>query len=165
MTKSEKAAEATSAKLSDTLNAPSKAIAKRAIAALRTADGREEFPAPATPDPRWGVEKCCVREFWAVIERDGDLVRGRNVLRTKRLGRGIYEVFFTGEVANGAFLATIGRPGIATEPPGHITVAMRCCPGSGDFTPFDDNKGVWVQTFDANGRPRDTSFHLLVMTQ
>lgn len=143
-----------------TLNAPTEAAAKAAFEpAGRAAD------VPQTPDPRWGVENCCVREFWAVIERDATLIRGRNVLRTAHLGTGIYEVFFTGEVSNGAFVATIGRPGIFTEPPGEITVALRCCPGLGAFAPFDDNKGVWVQTFDSNGRPADRSFHLIVLTQ
>jgi|GEM_PF-1348101 hypothetical protein len=143
----------------NTLNAPHEAGAKAALTATGPA------AVPATPDPRWGVEGCCVREFWAVIERDASLVRGRNVLRTKKLGTGIYEIFFTGEVSNGAFVATIGRPGIATEPTGEITVALRCCPGSGDFQPFDDNKGVWVQTFDSSGTPSDRSFHLIVLTQ
>jgi hypothetical protein len=92
------------------------------------------------------------------------LVRGRNVVRTAKLGTGVYEVFFTGEVSNGAFVATIGRPGIATEPPGEITVALRCCPGFGAFQPFDDNKGVWIQTFDPSGNPADRSFHLIVLT-
>ena len=111
------------------------------------------------------MEACCVREFWAVIERDGSLVRGRNVLRTAKLATGVYEVFFTGEVSNGAFVATIGRPGIATEPPGEITLALRCCPGSNPWTPFADNKGVWIQTFDSAGKPADRSFHLIVLTQ
>ena len=45
-----------------------------------------------TPQPvkdeaaKLGVENCCIREYWAVVERDGTLVRGRNVLRTSRLG-------------------------------------------------------------------------------
>jgi hypothetical protein len=147
----------------DTLNAPSQAAHADAV---RPAVGGAVHPGvPGTPDPRWGVECCCVREFWAVIERDSSLVRGRNVLRTAKLGDGIYEVFFTGDVSNGAFVATIGRPGIATEPPGEITVALRCCPGANRWTPFADNKGVWVQTFDSNGRPSDRSFHLIVLTQ
>jgi hypothetical protein len=145
----------------DTINAPSEAAAKAVI----TREKRTDPAVPVTPDPRWGVEKCCVREFWAVIERDATLVRGRNVARTAKLGPGIYEVFFTGEVSNGAFVATIGRPGIATEPTGEITVALRCCPGGGAFQPFDDNKGVWIQTFDSAGKPADRSFHLIVLTQ
>lgn len=146
-------------KLRDTLNAPHEAAAKAAIAPKPGV-----LPVPATPDSRWGVEHCCVRQFWAVIERDASLVRGRNVVRTAKLGTGVYEVFFTGEVSNGAFVATIGRPGIATEPPGEITVALRCCPGFGAFQPFDDNKGVWIQTFDSSGNPADRSFHLIVLT-
>jgi len=106
-----------------------------------------------------------VRQFWAVVETSGDLVRGRNVSRCQKIGTGIYEVFFTGDVSNGAFVATIGRPGIATEPTGQITVALRCCPGFGLYTPFDDNKGVWVQTWDSKGEPSDRSFHLIVLSQ
>lgn len=153
-------------KISNSLNAPSEAAAKAATSPRPApgAPGKLDPMVPPTPDPRWGVENCCVREFWAVIDRDGNLVRGRNAVRTTRLGTGVYEVFFTGEVSNGAFVATIGRPGIATEPPGEITVALRCCPGFGAYTPFDDNKGVWIQTFDSSGRPRDTSFHLIVLT-
>jgi hypothetical protein len=144
----------------NTLNAPDESAHKKALAA---AVGQAAVP--PTPDPRWGVEACCVREFWAVVERDASLVRGRNVLRTGKLGTGIYEVFFTGEVSNGAFVATIGRPGIATEPTGEITVALRCCPSLNPWTPFSDNKGVWVQTFDSAGNPADRSFHLIVLTQ
>ena len=144
----------------DILNAPDEATHRKVIGPTAG-----QPAVPATPDPRWGVEACCVREFWAVIERDGSLVRGRNVLRTAKLATGVYEVFFTGEVSNGAFVATIGRPGIATEPPGEITLALRCCPGSNPWTPFADNKGVWIQTFDSAGKPADRSFHLIVLTQ
>jgi hypothetical protein len=146
-------------KIHDTLNAPDDSAAMAAISA------RVSPPRPGTPDPRFGVEQCCIREFWAVIERDGSLVRGRNVLRTRKLDTGIYEVFFTGDVSNGAFVATIGRPGIATEPPGEITMALRCCPGLGLFEPFEGNKGVWIQTFDSTGKASDRSFHLIVLTQ
>ena len=145
-------------KIHDTLNAPNDAAAKAATSA------RVPPPKPGMPDPRYGVEQCCVREFWAVVERDATLIRGRNVLRTRKLGTGIYEVFFTGDVSNGAFVATIGRPGIATEPPGEITMALRCCPGLGLFEPFEGDKGVWIQTFDSAGKPSDRSFHLIVLT-
>lgn len=154
----------TETKIHDSINAPSESAAKAAISPKIEA-GAPTPGVPATPDLRWGVQNCCVREFWAVIERDASLVRGRNVLRTRKLGVGIYEVFFTGEVSNGAFVATIGRPGISTEPPGFITVALRCCPGLGLFEPFEDNKGVWIQTFDTTGKPSDRSFHLIVLTQ
>jgi hypothetical protein len=147
----------------DTLNAPSQAAHAEALRV--PAVGAVHPGVPPTPDPRWGVERCCIREFWAVIERDGSLVRGRNVLRTAKLADGTYEVFFTGDVSNGAFVATIGRPGIATEPAGEITVALRCCPGLNPWSPFSDNKGVWVQTYDSSGHLSDRSFHLIVLTQ
>lgn len=108
-----------------------------------------------------GVENCCIREYWAVVERDGTLVRGRNVLRTSRLGPGSYEVYFTGDVSNGVYVATIGRPGIATEPAGLIGVALRCCPTS----LFETNKGVWVDTHDTNGNYSDRAFHVIALTQ
>ncbi|MDT4897826.1 MAG: hypothetical protein QOH25_2903 [Acidobacteriota bacterium] len=118
-----------------------------------------EAIAAAGPET-FGAENCCVREFWAVVERDGTLIRGRNVWRVARLAAGIYEVVFTGDVSNGVYNATIGRPGIATEPHGFVTVALRCCLGSPET-----NKGVWVDFRDANGNFSDRAFHLSVLTQ
>jgi len=135
------------------LNAPDKRAAESA---------RKIAPAPRDDSSNYGVEGCCVREFWAVIETDGTLVRGRNVLRTKKVGTGQYEVYFTGDVSQGVYVATIGRPGIATEPSGQIGVALRCCPT--DFLPFEINKGVWVDTHDSNGAYSDRAFHLIVLT-
>lgn len=134
------------------LNAPDPRAAKAARA-----------PQPMQDDPaQYGVEGCCVREFWAVIERDGTLVRGRNVLRTQKVGTGQYEVYFTADVSQGVYVATIGRPGIATEPAGQIGVALRCCPSL--FLPFETNKGVWVDTHDPDGTYSDRAFHLIVLT-
>jgi hypothetical protein len=119
----------------------------------------------AVPDPgsNSGVENCCVREFWAVVEYDGTLVRGRNVLNTRRLGpagSGRYEVFFTGNVSNGVYVATIGRPGIGFEPTGQIRVALRSYP---PFF-FETDKGILVDTRDSNGSSSDRAFHLIVHT-
>ena len=105
------------------------------------------------------VDRCCVREYWAVVERNGTLVRGRNVARTAHLGQGQYEVVFTGDVSGGVYVATIGRPGIATEPAGQIGVALRCC-----LPPAEANKGVWVDTHDSAGASSDRAFHLIVLT-
>jgi hypothetical protein len=132
-------------------NAPSGASLDKVMAAAKVA-------APASE--AYGVENCCVREFWAVIERDGTLVRGRNVWRVARLASGIYEVIFTGDVSNGVYNATIGRPGIFTEPPGFITVALRA-----SATVPEIGKGVWVDTHDPNGNFSDRAFHLSVLTQ
>src|ERR1700737_2555014 len=78
--------------------------------------------AATAPKPVTTVSShCCVREFWAVVETNGTLVRGRNVARVAHLSTGIYEVVFTEDISGGVFVATIGRPGIATEPTGEIT--------------------------------------------
>lgn len=130
-------------------NAPSGAKFQAAAAAA-------DIVGPQT----FGAEGCCVREFWAVVERDGKLIRGRNVWRVAKLGTGIYEVVFTGDVSNGVYNATIGRPGIFTEPPGMVSVALRCCLNSPET-----NKGVWIDTHDENGGLSDRAFHLIVLTQ
>jgi hypothetical protein len=103
------------------------------------------------------VSRCCVREYWAVVDTNGTLVRGRNVTRVKRLNPGQYEVIFTDDVSLGVYVATIGRPGISTEPSGQIGVALRCCLTGGEV-----NKGVWVDTHDSTGKNSDRAFHLLV---
>lgn len=140
-----------------TLNAPDEKTAKAAVAGAAAA---ARTAAAAQDASIFGREECCVQEYWAVVERDGTLVRGRSVWRTRKLGTGIYEVVFTGDVSNGVFVATIGRPGIATEPSGEIGVALRCCLSSPET-----NKGVWINTADSSGRPSDRAFHLLVHTQ
>jgi hypothetical protein len=137
------------------LNAPDPKAAKEArkIAAAPT-------PGAATVGGRPLVtrsEHCCVSHFWAVIETDGTLVRGRNVVRSKRLATGQYEVVFTEDVSRGVYVASIGRPGIATEPSGQIGVALRCC-----LAGAETNKGVWVDTHDSNGAWSDRAFHVVV---
>jgi hypothetical protein len=106
-----------------------------------------------------GNEHCCIAQYWAVLETDGSLVRGHNVWRVARLGTGVYEVFFTNDVSAGVFVATVGRPGIFTEPPSEITLALRASGPGPEF-----NKGVWIQTFNSSGLPADRAFHLLVTT-
>jgi hypothetical protein len=142
----------------ETLNAPDERAAAAARAAATVPDDEKKY----------GLEHCCVRQFWAVVETNGTLVRGRNVAWCKKIGVGIYEVYFTGDVSNGVFNATIGRPGYATAPHGEITVALRWGPGpyTPQFTaPGANTKGVWVQTWDSTGNPADREFHLTVLTQ
>lgn len=124
---------------------------KSATAALKAAASAK----PVITRP----EHCCVREFWAVIERDGTLLRGRNVARSARLATGQYEVVFTADVSGGLYLATIGRPGISTEPSGQIGVALRCC-----LPPAEANKGVWIDTHDSTGAFSDRAFHVVAFT-
>jgi hypothetical protein len=106
---------------------------------------------------RYGFVGWGLRTFWAVVETDGTLVRGRNVARVARLDAGNYEVVFTSDVSEGVYVATIGRPGIATEPAGTIGVALRCC-----LEGPEENKGVWVDTHDLDGSFADRAFHLIV---
>lgn len=128
---------------------------------------------PSKPNPaKFGVEECCVREFWAVIESDGSLARGRNVVRTEKLGVGQYMVVFTGDVSNGVFVATLGQSGIGTTPSGQIGVATRCCTNASSYIPFEllgapnaNDHSVWIDTHDSSGNYADRSFHLVVMTQ
>ena len=131
-------------------NAPHAQAAEEALALHK---GMPDDPA------KYGVEGCCYRTFWAVVETDGTFVRGRNVARVAHLAPGQYEIVFTSDVSEGVYVASIGRPGIATEPAGEIGVALRCLTG------HETNKGVWVDTHDSNGAYADRAFHLIVHTQ
>jgi hypothetical protein len=97
---------------------------------------------------------CCVHTYWAVIERNGTIVRGRNVVSAQRLNTGWYEVIFTDDVSNGVYQATIGRPGAGTEQTGEITVAARA----------GNANGVWIDTHDSSGNYADRSFHVMAFT-
>lgn len=126
------------------------------------AEGGEKLLAAVAPVPIvTGQEHCCIAHYWAVLETNGTLVRGHNVWRVAHLAPGIYEVIFNGDVSAGVFQATIGRPGIFTEPTGEICVALRFLPPPPNP---EFNKGVWIQTFDSAGHPSDRAFHLLVLT-
>ena len=137
--------------MTDAFNAPHEQAAAEARAFHR---GRPDNPAA------YGVEGCCYRTFWAVVDTDGTFVRGRNVARVARLAEGQYEVVFTSDVSDGVYVASIGRPGVATEPAGEIGVALRCC-----LTGHETNKGVWVDTHDSAGVYADRAFHLIVHSQ
>ena len=128
-----------------TLNAPDK-------------QDKAALAAPAAPQVT-RPQHCCVHEYWAVVETNGTLVRGRNVVRCTRLAVGIYEVVFTDDLSAAVFVATIGRPGIFTEPTGQIGVALRCC-----LPAADNNKGIWVETHDSTGAFSDRAFHVLALT-
>jgi hypothetical protein len=145
-------------------NAPS-TVALREARALAEEAARKNDPA------KFGVEGCCPRQFWAVVESDGSLARGRNVVRTVRLGEGRYAVVFTANVSKGAFVATLGPSGIGTAPTGQIGVATRCCTDSASYLPFEllgapgaNEHAVWVDTHDTNGTYSDRPFHLVVLT-
>jgi hypothetical protein len=127
-----------------TPNAPDDKTAKEALAVV--------VPKPVITKP----EHCCVSTFWAVIERNGSIVRGRNVVSAQKVANhvGWYEVIFTADVSKGVYQATIGRPGIGTEPTGEICVAAR----------FSNANGVWIDTHDSTGAYADRAFHVMAFT-
>jgi len=128
---------------------------------VQAAEAERKRYAGLEDDPaKYGVQECCYRTFWAVVDTDGTFIRGRDVARVAHLAPGQYEIVFTSDVSNGVYVATIGRPGIATEPAGEIGVALRCC-----LTGHEVNKGVWVDTHESNGEYADRAFHLVVHTQ
>ena len=99
-------------------------------------------------------DKRYVRRYFAVIESDGDLVRGKGVLDAGDVGEGAYGVAFNRNVRNCAYVATLGIPGFKAEPPpGEIGVAGWA----------KDPKGVYVQTTDSSGAVADRPFHLAVL--
>lgn len=136
-----------------------KRIVQESINAPSTSDAEAALRVATTEPTVTRPTHCCVHNFWAVVETDGTLVRGRNVVRARRLAEGQYEVVFTEDVSRGVFVASIGRPGIATEPAGEIGVALRCCLQGSEV-----NKGVWIDTHDSDGTDSDRAFHLIVMT-
>ncbi|HEX4295138.1 MAG TPA: hypothetical protein VHZ29_13475 [Rhizomicrobium sp.] len=89
---------------------------------------------------------------FAVVDKDGNLIRGRNAIAATRLNAGIYEVDFSGSVKKCVFTASTGLPIDGSNVAGFVTVAGR---GSND-------DGVYVQTFDATGVSSDRGFHLIV---
>jgi hypothetical protein len=89
----------------------------------------------------------------AVIDRDGDLVRGVGVNSSKRIREGRYEVIFDKDVRNCVFNATVGNPGAGEPRVGFIGVARR----------LNKNRGVYVQIVDFDLFFLDSPFHLHVV--
>jgi hypothetical protein len=91
--------------------------------------------------------------FWAVVDSDGTLARDRGAVSAQSFGGGGYEVIFSRNVRNCAYVATIGLSGAEfTSAPGEITVVGR----------FGNRRGVFVATHDSAGVSADRGFHLQV---
>jgi hypothetical protein len=94
------------------------------------------------------------RTFYAVVNANGTLARGRRTVSATRLGTGAYEVVFRKDVRKGAYLATIGLSGSAgSSLPGEITVVGRA----------GNDRGVFVTTHSSGGAAADLGFHLAVL--
>jgi hypothetical protein len=93
---------------------------------------------------------------WAVVDSSANVVRhsGPSNVTAARMGKGTYEVtFIKKDVTGCAYTATIGDVGSASPAPGFITVS------GGVAKTLTD---VQVQTFDKDGGPTDSAFHLYV---
>jgi hypothetical protein len=93
---------------------------------------------------------------WAVVDSSANVIRHSAALNVTaaRIGTGMYDVTFGKKDATGcAYMAAIGDVGKAVVPPGFITVS------GGVGKSLTD---VQVQTFDKDGVPADSSFHLYV---
>jgi hypothetical protein len=90
---------------------------------------------------------------FAVVDSDGNLVRGTNVIGAQKLDTGIYDVEMNSPVKKCVFTATTGLPGsTSVNDPAYITVAGR----------GGEDDGVFVKTYDINGNSADFGFHLNV---
>ena len=94
-------------------------------------------------------------DFWAVVNSDGVLVRGRGLVAgdpAARTSPGIYQVVFNRDVRGCAYSATIGNVGVGGPNRGEISVASLGA----------SVNGVRVRTADGAGAEIDKGFHLLV---
>jgi hypothetical protein len=101
--------------------------------------------------------------LWAVVNADGSLARGSGVQSIQGSGTGNYRIYFTRDVTNCAYIATIGRSDIFAGPqPGFIGVAGNNVPGLGGEP---REHGVLVTTDDTAGQNADRPFHVSVHCQ
>lgn len=90
---------------------------------------------------------------FAVVDKGGDLIRGKNATTAAQLDTGIYTVDFSSSVKKCVFTASTGLPNSdGSNVAGFVTVAGR----------GGDDNAVYIRTFDANGDPTDIGFHLNV---
>lgn len=90
--------------------------------------------------------------FFAVVELDGTLIRGKGVVSSRRLSDGSYEVIFNAPVTSCAFTGTIGNTGFSGFTRGQISAQGR----------QGTNNGVFVKTSSSSGIVENRPFHLVV---
>lgn len=93
-----------------------------------------------------------VKGLQASVNGDGTIVRGNGLTSGVRDTTGTYRINFDRNVTGCAFSLTIGNANSGSP-----------SPGTGTATPstFDD-RGVYVETYNAAGNPADRPFHLTV---
>jgi hypothetical protein len=90
--------------------------------------------------------------YAATVQDNGNLRRGINVTRTRRLGRGEYEVIFGNNIRNCIWVASIGRPGTGNPNPGIISTALR----------NGNNRGIYVLTGNERAVLQNLAFSVIV---
>lgn len=94
-----------------------------------------------------------VKQFWAVVDKDGNLRLHDNAVRAKKLGVGFYEVIFTKNVSKALYLCSIGTHFISGAEPGQVSLSPRA----------GNAQGVFVRTTNSSGVQLDLGFHLFVL--
>jgi hypothetical protein len=92
---------------------------------------------------------------FAVVDSNGTLARGRGVSSAARTSQGRYQVIFTRDVRNCAYLATIGGIGAAAPPQGEIATSAVAT----------NVNAVSVRTEGSGGAAGNRPFHLIVPCQ
>ena len=91
--------------------------------------------------------------FTAVVDSNGTLERGLRANGASRIAPGQYVVRFTKDVSACAYTAAIGLSGTAgSSNPGTVNVVGRT----------DNNKAIFVQTFDESASPSNLGFHVII---
>jgi hypothetical protein len=92
----------------------------------------------------------CTSSTWAVVSSTGALVRGSSN-GSASLGPGEFQVSFTVDVSQCAWVTSLAEPGSSgSPPPGFITSAGR----------LNDPWGIWVNTFNDTANLTSASFHI-----
>jgi hypothetical protein len=91
--------------------------------------------------------------LFAVVDEDGELVRGSGATGAAQLGTGIYSVDFDQDISACAHSATIAMP-THTGNPGDLTI--------GSAGRFAQVQGAYLRLYDRGGDLADHGFHLVI---
>jgi hypothetical protein len=125
------------------------------VASSAHADGGGNIPA-AKAQPTFAAAAAAAPlddSRFAVVDKPGTLVRGKNAVAAIHLAVGNYEVAFDRDVRGCAFVGSPGNPGEGSPLFGQFTTAAR----SGN------PNAVYVATRATDGTAADRSFHLAVI--
>jgi hypothetical protein len=100
------------------------------------------------------AESYGARELFAVVDGQGNLVRGLHAVSAQSLGQGYYDVVFDRDIRRGAYVATTGGHGYVGVPVAAIANVMGRA---------DNPRAVFVFTSNLNGSPVAVTFHLVVI--